>query len=399
MISYDEALELFRSQISFDMPVEKVRLQDADGRLLAEEVTAKIDSPSFTNSAMDGIACQFADINSELAITATVFAKSSESETDKKPQKNCCVKIMTGAPLPQWCDTVIPIENCELVAESTIRVREEFVAKTIQGQHIRHKGEDLKQGSVLLREGETLSPVRLMVLAATGHESVNVYKRPKVHIISTGDELKPIGSPLEFGEIYNSSAVFLEASARKIGLTVASCTALKDDSDAFSKHLENISDESEPSLIITTGAVSAGEKDFIPKLAVELGYEKLLHKVAIRPGKPLFVAKRGKSVWVGLPGNAVSTSVGWSIFIRPLLANWAAIACEPQKIVEIQNNVEKPNKFRCFYRAEINGNKAWVPKRQGSAQLASSLHADAYVILPEGHSKIKASTKVETIHL
>jgi len=239
-----------------------------------------------------------------------------------------------------------------------------------------------------------------MVAAAFGHTHVHVRAQPRVVIIGTGDELKEPGTQLRPGEIYNSSKFFLMAATQAAGLRDVSSITVSDDPNAagqaIAAALRDVAGKpANPTLLVTTGAVSAGVKDFVPELARNLGFETLFHKVAIRPGKPVFAAKRGAHMWLGLPGNPISTAATWHYFARPLLAAWAGVP-PPQKItMTLTTNVRKPEGLRCFFRAHYNKGLATVHQSQGSAHFRASTTANAYVEIPEGGTEAKSGMVVE----
>lgn len=397
MISYEEALaELVRQRPS--VAKEVLPLGETLGRVLAVDLRAPISSPPFTNSAMDGYAFVHSDVRSgmPLDVLGDVFAQANATDASLTYTKGACVRIMTGGVVPIWADTVIAVESTEIAGNRVI-----FSNLPDKGSNIRYAGEDAKEGQLVMDAGMRLNPEKIMVAAAFGFKELEVLVAPKVAVISTGDELKLPGEPLPPGAIYNSSRFFLEASLAKIGLPAAAALSLGDDSVEARAQIESflVSLDSGPGLLITTGAVSAGSKDFLPALAQALGFAEVFHKVAIRPGKPVYFAKKNDVYWIGLPGNAVSTCVGWHFFVRPLLAAIAGIPEEAKRTVKLKNAVNKPEALRCFYRAEINGKKAWVPEAQGSARLMASVTAEAYVILPEGRGRVPADTELTAIEI
>jgi molybdopterin molybdotransferase len=276
--------------------------------------------------------------------------------------------------------------------------RVEFISVPEPGAHIRVEGEDLAAGSPLLRVGATLDAERLMVAAAFGHRELLAEIPPRVVMLSTGDELVAPGDPLPLGAVYNSSLTFLMASLAGAGLDAAA-HVVPDDAEHAACFVRELLADERPTLVLSTGAVSAGERDFIPGLAARLGLEALFHQVAIRPGKPVFLARSRSLVWLGLPGNPISTAVGWHFFARPLLQAVAGLAEAPQIQLKLANEVQKPEGLRCFFRAEVTGGRAWVAKRQGSAHFGASVNAGAYVVLPEGRGRFPAETHVDAITL
>jgi len=402
MISYESAIEKIKA-VSLSIAgaenakFDELPLLECDQRILSEDLVAKISSPPFTNSAMDGFAFDYEEAISSksLLIGETIFAKPIDSLPERK--KGQCVRIMTGAQAPKWADTVIPVENCQ-VFEKDGETRVEFLDLPKKGSHLRIEAEDVKMGSVVLKKGSFLDPERIMVAASFGYSELKVVKRPVVGIFTTGDELLIPGEPLKAGTIYNSSRYFLESAFAKIGVPAKKNTLLRDNPKLAKEEIEKFlksSTKDSPSIVVTTGAVSAGEKDFIPQLAKEMGFEPVFHKVAIKPGKPIFLAKMGDSFWIGLAGNAVSTMVGFHFFLKPLLDACNILPNSAEIEVEIDEDFEKPAHLKCFFRARISNNKAHLYKNQGSARVEASAHANAYVVLPEGISKVLAGTKIK----
>lgn len=398
MLRYEAALDIIAG-LKLPPSLEKRPLPACLGMTLAEDLFARVPSPPYTNSAMDGFAVRHVDLQKpSLKIVGTIFAEAPREEMPE-PDSGCCVRIMTGGLLPAWADTVIPVENAALSGSGGERVR--FTCTAERGDHIRLRGSDLDEGALLLKAGTGIDPERMMVAAAFGHAELHVLSRPRVIFISTGNELREPGQSLRPGELYNSSKYFLLGAAAKLGLHGADAPihlTLSDDEEAVRQTILPFTVDGIPTIIMTTGAVSQGDADFLPRVATGLGFQTLFHKVAIRPGKPVYLAKKENHlIWLGLPGNAISTSVCWHAFARPLLAQMAHLPRSEKKTLILQNEVRKPEGLRCFYRAEVNGQKAWIPTRQGSAELATSINHAAYVELPEGFSRIPAETRVEAI--
>lgn len=394
MIRYEDALTAIQS-VSLPTRTVAVPLERAHGLVLADDIAAMVPSPPFTNSAMDGFAVRRDEaLAGPLAVVGAVYAQPSDGIVQEAP-RGACVKIMTGGHLPAWADTVIPVESSETDPHGRVL----FSAVPELGAHIRTEGSDLAKGSPLLRRGITLDAERIMVAAAFGHRTIPVIERPRLTFISTGDELIEPGEPLPIGAVYNSSKFFLIAAAQALGLGDTPHLTISDDEAGAARAVEAELARAKggATVLVTTGAVSAGDLDFIPKLAARLGFKALFHKVAIRPGKPIYLGVRDDAVWLGLPGNPISTAVGWHAFARPLLTKVAGTAPIQRKTLLLKNEVRKPEHLRCFFRAEVNGANAWVGARQGSAQMAASINTEAYVELPEGFARIPADTRVAAI--
>jgi molybdopterin molybdotransferase len=393
MISYVEAKKIIESQ-KIDAPIVELPLDQATGHVLAEALNASVASPAFTNSAMDGFAGKHIDLSKPLRVLSTIYATKTDPNKIPAYETGCCVRIMTGGVLPAWADTVIPVENTE---EKSGQIFVKEIPSV--GANIRTEGEDIASGSRLLNVGMRLTAERIMVAAALGVSNVRVFMQPRLYFISTGDELKAPGETLGHGEIYNSSQYFLRAAAIFAGISDATYLTVSDDKDAAAEQIREILSKKGPKIIISTGAVSAGVADFIPALGQDLDFQPLFHKVAMRPGKPVYLARRNDAVWLGLPGNPISTCTGWYFFAMPLLQSLVGVRALHLYNFKLNNDVRKPEHLRCFFRAEIRDNRAWVPQSQGSGHFASSINQDAFVILPEGMSLVKAETIVPGIFI
>lgn len=399
MITYGDAISIIRT-VSLPLGSEVVPLVESLGRRLAADLVAKVPSPPFTNSAMDGFAVRRSDPSLSsgipLAILGTRIAGAVALQPPLPDRLGTCARIMTGAALPSWADTVIPVENADVSSgQDLVTFRD--LHRFATGAHIRRVGEDAGANSVVLKAGTLISPEHVMMAAAFGAQTMTVTALPRIHLVSTGDELAEPGSNLPEGMIYNSSKYFLMAATRTLG-RAAQITQIKDDVHAAMTTFRGLLEDGYPSLLITTGAVSAGTTDFVPTVARDLGFRLLFHKVAIRPGKPIFLASRADgSIWLGLPGNPISTCVGWYFFARPLLA-FLGIAPEAKRsTVRLMNTVTKPKGLRCFFRANLSEVGALVLPRQGSSDLTTSATSTAYLDLPEDLDCVPVDARVEAL--
>lgn len=288
----------------------------AAGRVLAEPVAARGPVPAFANSAMDGFAVRHADLapGAVLREVASVPAGSAE---DPRLGAGECARIMTGAPLPSDADTVVPRE---LVTEMTGGVRIDEMVDA--GRHVRHAGEDLAPGDVVLAPSRVLDARALSLVAASGHDEVAVVRRPVVNVASTGDELIAPGHDLGRGQIYESNSTFLAEAARRDGAEVLRTAVLPDDPDAFAAGLDALAAHAD--LVVLSGGVSVGDFDVVRQVLSARGDAAFRH-VFLQPGKPQGWARwrteSGRVVPVlGLPGNPLSAAISYELFVRPLIA-------------------------------------------------------------------------------
>lgn len=396
MISYAEALRIIAT-LKTECPQENLPLEEALGRVLAANVYAPLPHPFFSNSAMDGYAyrADAVDTRRPLRLVGEIFAGDAPLTQAVDPTQ-ACVKIMTGAALPEWADTVVPVEKTSRGEDGAVLIESAVAPR----ENVRWKGEDIPQGLPLLEKGRRLTPEHLGVCAAFGMPSVPVEGHSKVAVFTTGEELRLAGDTLKPGQIYDSNGTYLCASFRSIDLPVQGSMRLPDAEEALQREAFTFFEASEgPALLVTSGAVSAGERDFVPSVARDAGFEPLFHKVAVRPGKPFFLARRDHHLWCGIPGNPVSTMTAWHYFLRPILASWTNIPTLRKELVTLSHDVSKPEKFHCFYRAIVENSRAQIPPQQGSAQLRASLSTNAYVELPEGLATLRAGTEVEAIRI
>jgi molybdopterin molybdotransferase len=394
MIPYQSAIEAI-STLTKIRGVSSVPLAKATGRILGRPLLATIPSPPFTNSAMDGYACRYEDaIQGNLLVVGSLQAGMTPNHLDS-PASGSAVRITTGAPLPEWADTVIPYESVEFNGSDLIKVK----GSVCRGDFIRPQGHDIPMGSSLLGSGTLLDAERIMVAAAFGYDSVPVIDVPRIVLATSGDEVVPPGIVLAPGKVFNSARYFLESKVQGLGWNQPQILHLEDDLDWSLRRIGPLINDDAPTLLLTSGAVSAGHIDFIPQLARDLGFEILFHKVAVRPGKPVMLAKRGHQVWLGLPGNPLAACTGWYYFARPVLEAMTGLTGPAKRWVQIVADIDKPTALRCFYRGELAWDYVTIGGRQGSGEFASSINSNCYVELPEGESLVTAGTKVLAITL
>ncbi len=308
MKSYAEAVEII-SQAIQKSKIINLPIEQSANFILAEDIVSSVDVAPYRNSAMDGFAVAFADtkqIPFSLPIQAITYAGDSDQY---KYEPNTAIKIMTGAPVPKGYDTVIQVEH------TTFDKDEVTFEKAIkENQNVRQPGEDIKRDDLLLQAGEKINPLYIGILASIGMDKVAVYKKPSVLVLSTGNELVEPGNDLQFGQLYNSNSYTVRSMLAPFCESITVDSIVLDERDSVVKALSKNYD-----IIITSGGVSAGDKDFIPEIAEQCGWVKKLHKAAIKPGKPLFFAKRNNQYLFGLPGNPLSTAVTCACFVIPAI--------------------------------------------------------------------------------
>ncbi|MEW9679026.1 gephyrin-like molybdotransferase Glp [Pseudomonas sp. TE50-2] len=354
---------------------EHVALAEAEGRVLAHELVAGLDLPPWPNSAMDGYALRLADWQGEpLRVTQRIFA----GHAPQPLEPGTCARIFTGAPLPEGADCVEMQENTEVLEDGLVR----FLEPLALSQNVRPKGQETRVGEQVMSAGTRLGPIQLGLAATLGFGTLQVRRRPRVAVLSTGDELVEPGLPLGPGQIYNSNRRLLVSWLQRLGCEVVDAGILPDDLERTRQCLAGLGDVD---LILSTGGVSVGEADFLGLALREAG-ELALWKLAIKPGKPLtFGHYQGVPV-IGLPGNPASTLVTFGLLARPYLLRRLGV----HNVAPLRFSVPagfdwpKAGTRREFLRARIEDGRVRIYKNQSSGVLRSAAWADGVVEVLEG---------------
>lgn len=374
------ALEALLADVNA-LDVESVPLDAAAGRVLAEAVNAQLDVPPFDNSAMDGYALRAADAGQWLPVSQRIAA-GTQAQT---LAPGSCARIFTGGEIPPGADCVVMQERVETDGERAL------IPEGIpEGDNVRRQGRDVKSGTVLLNAGERLEAAALGHLAGQGITQVSVRRRPRVALLSTGDEIIDPGTPLKPGQLYNSNRPMLKRLLENFGAGVISTISVPDSYDRTVELLTHAAAEAD--LVVTTGGVSVGEEDHV-KAALEAIGQLDMWKLAIRPGKPLALGRlpsaNGRQVrFVGLPGNPVSGFVGAWLFLRPLLG--AMQGCPALKalptITASADFATSTGPREHYMRVTLNFTPSGVTAKafddQNSGVLSSCINADAFAVIP-----------------
>jgi molybdopterin molybdotransferase len=376
------------------LPIERVPVARAAGRVLAEDVVAGIRLPSFDNSAMDGFALRSGDAsgNAVLRLLGEQFAgrplgwRVGEGE---------CVRITTGAPMPEGADAVVMKENARVEGE-----RVAIAGAVPVGQHVRKAGEDVSIGDPLLRAGARLTPVQASLAAAVGLAELAVARRPTVAVFTTGDELRPPGQAIEPGEIYDSNRALLMNLLVAEGLEPFAWPILPDEPDRMRALLRDAGEAFD--VVITCGGVSAGEKDYLTGLIAELGS---IHfwKVLMRPGMPLVFGRIGQAHMLALPGNPVSVLATFLTLGRRLLRGLQGEAATSSTIhARLSTPVVKTHDRREFQRGKLDfagdGTLRVAPHpATASHRLRGAADSDCLIVLPEGPVEWSEGRTVEVL--
>ncbi|RMM31271.1 Molybdenum cofactor biosynthesis protein [Pseudomonas coronafaciens pv. garcae] len=354
---------------------QRVSLANAEGRVLAVDLVSTLDLPPWPNSAMDGYALREADWSGEpLVVSQRIFA----GQAPEPLAPGTCARIFTGAPMPEGADCVEMQENAEVLADQRVRFSEPLKA----GQNIRPQGQETLVGDTVLAAGTRLGPIELGLAASLGLAELDVIRRVRVAVLSTGDELIEPGQPLGPGQIYNSNRVLLCSWLARLECEVVDAGILPDDLPKTRTALANLHDVD---LILSTGGVSVGEADFLGHALREEG-ELTLWKLAIKPGKPLtFGHFRGVPV-IGLPGNPASTLVTFALLARAyLLRRQGVMDVAPLKFPVPAGFIwTRPGNRREYLRGRLEQGKAVAYRNQSSGVLRSAAWADGLIEVREG---------------
>jgi molybdopterin molybdotransferase len=382
VITIDEAIDHVLDAVRV-LPAEHVPLLQGLGRAAAEDVVSPERVPPFDNSAMDGFAVRAAELSAGRRRFAIAVALPAGTTATAPVPPGAAAKIMTGAPLPDGVDTVVPVELT--VQEGEVVVVTEPVPA---GANVRRAAEDVAVGDVLLRRGSRLGPAELGLLASVGFAAVAVVRRPRVAVLATGSELVPIGEPVGPGQIRNSNsctayAQTMEAGAEPVLLGIAR--------DELSETRRLISDALQHDVVISSGGVSVGEWDFVKQVQEELGVQRRFWGVATKPGKPLAFGVRGSTLVFGVPGNPVASMVCFELYVRPALLAlqgrpdvyrpWVrAAALEP-----VHRTRERTEARRCRLEHDDGRWRFTTTGPQGSAILRSMALAQGLALVPAGY--------------
>lgn len=399
MLSVAEALALIRSCCA-PLPIEQVPLAEAFGRVLAAPVDAPRNLPPFANSAMDGFALRWREGLVEDTVLP-VLAEQAAGDGIAGQSEGAC-SIMTGARIPDGLDTVVPVEDCTVLArDGEGRPTSIALSHAPQpGQHVRHAGEDVAAGQCVLEAGARLGEEALLVLRGIGIGTVAVRRRPRLALACTGRELVDTdGAELAPGQIANTNGPYLERLFAEAGAEVVERVTLPDEPAAFAAWLARWLDAG-IELVVTTGAVSMGRYDFVPDVLREAGADLRFHKLKMRPGKPLLFATAGRGTLVfGLPGNPVSSTVGARFFVDAALRALAGRAAEPALLLPLAGAACKKPGFSMLQKAALaldpDGRlQVRLLKGQESFKTAPLLAARAWAVLPEDTAELPAGTPV-----
>jgi molybdenum cofactor synthesis domain-containing protein len=399
MLTYQEAVTQILATVRTLSPTD-IPLLEALGLVLAEDVTAPYPVPAFANSAMDGFAVRTSDIAAATErhpVSLPIVGEIAAGDMGARmlaPQT--ALRIMTGAPMPDGADTVVPVEDTEIHG-AQVHIK---VAYSV-GRFVRGAGEDVAAGETVVTQGSLLRPAEIGMCAVAGHPAVQAYPRPRVAVISTGDELVEPGEALKSGQIYNSNAYALAAQVMEAGGVVIQRLHARDTPEDVRAAFDACTG---CDVILTSGGVSVGEHDHVKAVFSERGTLDFW-RVAIRPGKPLAFGRWNQTLFFGLPGNPVSSMVTFELFVRPALRQIRGLdepfraTVQARLTTDARHETGRQSYQRAFVSQEGAAYLATPAGGQGSHQMRGMVAANALLVLPSHIEHIPAGETVTVLLL
>jgi molybdopterin molybdotransferase len=403
MLRFEEALARILALGAPALPEEAVALEDAEGRVLREALTAPLDLPGFDYSAMDGYALRLRDLDQEPPFRLPVSGESRTGAVPDALTPGTTMRIFTGAAIPAGADAVIMQENVARDGDTAV-----LAARPRPGQHVRRRGEDLARGAVALAAGTRLRPAHLALAGALDRATVSVARRPVVTILATGDELRRPGTDPVPGTIPESNTVALRAMARRAGAEARTHAYVRDDQAATERAFRAALEESD--VVVTVGGVSVGDHDLVRPALEAVGVTLEFWRVAIKPGKPFAIGRlaragRRDAIVVGLPGNPASALITFAVFGVPLLRAMQGDARPFPAFARARMtraHAHDPGRLelaRAVLSQAEHGYAVTTLGNQASGAVTTMAQADALVCIPEHASGVGAGDDVDVLLL
>lgn len=397
LMPVEQALETMLSSVFVITDTDTVTLHQALGRIVSQPVHSTLDVPGYDNSAMDGYAVRASEAQNGARLTVAGVAAAGHPFNDSIPA-NQCVRIMTGAPLPESMDSVIIQENTDANADyRKITVQKDVTA----GDNVRRRGDDIALGEEVIAAGTRLSAVDIGLLASLGIADVSVYRQLKVAVFSTGDELVAPGGSLKAGQIYDSNRYFLLAMLTKMGVDAIDLGRLDDNLDSISAALQGATQDCDA--IITSGGVSVGDADYTKAALDKLGSVSFW-KVAMKPGKPFAFGQLDNTWFFGLPGNPVAAAVTMDQLAQPVLKHLSGekhIAPEKVQAIAAEPLKKRPGRAdyqRGWFEQDAAGQfLARSAGSQSSAVLSTFKRANGFVLLEQERAQVQSGEQVTVL--
>jgi molybdopterin molybdotransferase len=389
--SFEDARKIVLDHVA-PLGAERVPLLDAVGRVLAEDLASPSDFPAWDNSAMDGYAVRAADAAGGAALPLSAYLPAGAPGAAPLAP-GTAARILTGAPLPAGADAIVPLENADEEA-GAVRAR----GPVAPGAHVRRRGEDLRAGEVVLRAGTPIGPAEVSWLATSSRLLVPVHRRPRVAILSTGDELVSPGEPLGPGQIHDSNGVAVAAAVRQAGGEPLLLGIARDEREPLR---ERLAEGLRADALVTTAGVSMGDRDLVREVLAALEVRQVFWKVDIKPGRPIAFAVRGATAIFSLPGNPVSTLLTFEQFVRPALLRMAGRrdVLRPTIRATFQDELRNRPGRVTFVRVRLERRGgallAWSAGNQDTGILKTMLRADGIALVPADQGDLRPGTELD----
>jgi len=397
VIPAEEALEVVLREAGA-LPAEEVALEDALGRVLAEEVRSDRDLPPFDRAAMDGYALRAADVAGAPTALVVVGEVPAGRWPDREVGAGEAIRIMTGAPVPQGATAVQPVERTRPLDEFRVTI----LAPVAEGANVAPRGSEVRAGDLVLERGRLIDPAAVAVLASAGRARVQVGRRPVVAVLVTGDELVAVAAVPGPGQIRNSNGPALAAQARLAGAVVRVLGLAPDQTEPIAAA---VAEGLKADLLVVSGGVSVGDFDLVEPVLAGHGVSFLFTQVAIKPGAPLVFGRRAQTLVFGLPGNPVSAQVTFDLFVRAALLKMqgARVLTRPRVTVELLGPVKNRSGRRAHLPARVRSEGGHLVARpvrsQGSGDLVAHARANALLLMEAERTQAEAGETAEALLL
>ena len=396
-LELEEAVARIREQISRITDTEICPLGEADGRILAEDITAPIDQPPFPRSPYDGYAIRSADSMGAGPDSPVVLDVAGEVDAGGWPEgpltEGQAVRIMTGAPIPEGADAVIKQEDTDY-GEEMVRIFREMRCR----ENYIYPGEDYRRGDLLLEKGDFIGPVEAGIIASAGLAEVSVLRRVSAAVISTGDELAYPGEALGPGKIYDSNMYTIAAQLKAWGVDVKKMLHIPDDAGSAAKEIEAWAGQTD--MIVTSGGVSVGKKDIMHEVFSMLGAERIFWRVGMKPGAAVLAGRYGKTLILALSGNPYASYVDLHMIVRPALSEFTGNNRLEmiRGTAVLMDDFDKKSPVRRFIRATAQDGRVYIDGHTGgNGDISSGRNINAMVDVPAGSDKLSAGSEVQVI--
>lgn len=390
MFTVQQAVETVRSSVSI-LGDESIVVENAVGRIVAEDIHATMDFPPFDQSAMDGYAINGIGESAVFRIVRELKAGDSAESITLKPGE--AMRIFTGAMLPLQCEAVVKQEDVHLNGDLLMLSKSCY-----PGENMRLKGEQVKTGSCVIEKYTVLRPGAVGFLLMLGIGKLNVFRQPQIYVLATGSELVKAGEILKPGQIHESNSGMLKAALQSFGFSVQ--TEMVSDNFSAIRQILKMAFESYD-MIVITGGVSVGDYDFVAKVLTDLNVEERFYRVRQKPGKPIFFGMKAEKPVFGLPGNPAAVMTSFYNYVLPALEIMTGrqVPYLLEKTAVLKGTVKKSATLSLFLKGRTRGEQVEVMEAQSSAMLRSFVHADCLISLPEGITELAEGERVKIIML